>query len=55
MKLLIIGSGAAGLTAAQFARKANRKAEIMVLGNEPYSEYSKCGLPYVIERGEASI
>jgi len=48
MKLLIIGSGAAGSTAAQFARKANRKAEITVLGNEPYSEYSKCGLPYVI-------
>jgi len=48
MKLLIIGSGAAGSTAAQFARKANMKAEITVLGNEHYSEYSKCGLPYVI-------
>jgi len=48
MKLLIIGSGAAGLTAAQFARKTNMKAEITVLGNEHYSEYSKCGLPYVI-------
>lgn len=48
MKLLIIGSGAAGSTAAQFARKTNRQAEITVLGNESYSEYSKCGLPYVI-------
>jgi len=48
MKLLIIGSGAAGSTAAQFARKTNRLAEITVLGNESYSEYSKCGLPYVI-------
>jgi len=48
MKLLIIGSGAAGSTAAQFARKTNRQAEITVLGNEHYSEYSKCGLPYVI-------
>ena len=48
MKLLIIGSGAAGSTAAQLARKTNRQAEITVLGNESYSEYSKCGLPYVI-------
>ena len=48
MKLLIIGSGAAGLTAAQFARKTDRQAEITVLGNEGYGEYSKCGLPYVI-------
>jgi len=48
MKLLIIGSGAAGSTAAQLARKANTKAEVTVLGNEHYSEYSKCGLPYVI-------
>jgi len=47
MKLLIIGSGAAGSTAAQFARKADMKAEITVLGDEHYSEYSKCGLPYV--------
>ena len=48
MKLLIIGSGAAGLTAAQFARKTDRQAEITVLGDEHYGEYSKCGLPYVI-------
>ena len=48
MKLLIIGSGAAGSTAAQFARKTDRQAEITVLGNESYSEYSKCGLPYAI-------
>ncbi len=48
MRLLIIGSGAAGLTAAQFARKTNRQTEITVIGNEGYGEYSKCGLPYVI-------
>jgi len=47
MKLLIIGSGAAGSTAAQFARKADMKAEITMLGDEHYSLYSKCGLPYV--------
>ena len=48
MKLLIIGGGAAGSTAAQFARKTNRQAEITVLGNESYSEYAKCGLPYAV-------
>jgi NADH oxidase (H2O2-forming) len=48
MKLLIIGSGAAGSTAAQFARKTDRETEITVLGNESYSEYSKCGLPYAL-------
>jgi len=48
MRLVIIGSGAAGSTVAQFARKTNRQAEITVLGNEAYSEYSKCGLPYAI-------
>jgi len=48
MKLLIIGGGAAGSTAAQFARKTDRQAEITMLGNESYSEYSKCGLPYAI-------
>lgn len=47
MKLLIIGSGAAGSTAAQFARKADMKAEITMLGDEHYPLYSKCGLPYV--------
>jgi len=34
MKLLIIGGGAAGSTAAQFARKANMKAEITILSSE---------------------
>ncbi|GAH91747.1 unnamed protein product, partial [marine sediment metagenome] len=27
--------------------KTNRQAEITVLGNESYSEYAKCGLPYL--------
>ena len=53
MKIAIIGCGAAGATAAQFARKQNRKAEITIYDNEGYGEYSKCALPLVIS-GELS-
>ncbi len=48
MKIVIIGCGAAGGTAAQFARKTNRKAEIIVYDREGYGQYSKCALPFVI-------
>ena len=53
MKLAIVGCGAAGATAAQFARKYDRKASIVVFDNEGYGEYSKCALPMVIS-GELS-
>jgi NADPH-dependent 2,4-dienoyl-CoA reductase/sulfur reductase-like enzyme len=46
--IAIIGCGAAGATAALQARKFNRKVEISVFNSEPYSEYSRCGLPYTI-------
>ncbi|MFX0077652.1 MAG: FAD-dependent oxidoreductase [Candidatus Hermodarchaeota archaeon] len=32
------------------ARKTNRKAEITILQNESLPEYSRCGLPYTINR-----
>jgi NADH oxidase (H2O2-forming) len=48
MKILIIGGGAAGGTAAQFARKTDRKAEICIIDSEPYGQYSRCGLPYAM-------
>ncbi len=47
-KIVIIGCGAGGATAAQFARKTNRKAEITIFEKGKYPEYSKCGLPYAI-------
>ncbi len=46
--IAIIGCGAGGGTAAQFARKTNRKAHIVVIEQGPYPQYSKCGLPYAI-------
>ena len=48
MRILVVGCGAAGATAAQFARKADRKADVVVLTRESYGEYSKCGLPYAL-------
>lgn len=46
--IIIIGCGAGGGTAAQFARKTDRKAHITVLEKGQYPQYSKCGLPYAI-------
>ncbi|MEA2055103.1 MAG: FAD-dependent oxidoreductase [Candidatus Thermoplasmatota archaeon] len=48
MKLIVIGCGAAGATAAQFARKNDRRAEIKVFEGGKYPQYSKCALPYII-------
>ena len=49
-KILIIGCGTAGAAATLMARKTNRKAEITILQNESLPEYSRCGLPYTINR-----
>jgi len=46
--IVIIGCGAAGATAAMQARKFNRKVSITIFNSEPYSQYSRCGLPYTI-------
>jgi len=46
--IVIIGCGAGGGTAAQFARKTDRKANITVFEKGHYPQYSKCGLPYAI-------
>lgn len=47
-RIAIIGCGAAGGTAAQFSRKADRKADITVFEKGAYPQYSKCALPYTI-------
>lgn len=47
-EIIIIGCGAAGGTAAQFARKTDRKSVITIFEKGKYSQYSRCGLPYVI-------
>jgi NADH oxidase (H2O2-forming) len=47
-KIIIVGGGCGGGTAAQFARKKDRNAEITIVERETYPQYSRCGLPYGI-------
>jgi NADH oxidase (H2O2-forming) len=48
MRIVVIGAGAAGTGAALEARKTSREAEITIVSNEEFPEYSRCGLPYAI-------
>lgn len=48
MKVVVIGSGTAGSNFALFARKMDRKAEILVIGKERTMQYSPCALPFVL-------
>lgn len=47
-RIVIVGGGCGGATAAQFARKTDRTSEITIIEREPYPQYSRCGLPYGI-------
>ncbi len=47
-RIVIVGGGCGGATAAQFARKTDRTAEITIIERESYPQYSRCGLPYGI-------
>ncbi|MFX0204088.1 MAG: FAD/NAD(P)-binding oxidoreductase, partial [Candidatus Hodarchaeota archaeon] len=46
--IVIIGSGAAGSSAAVYARKTNRQVKITMINEEPRTEYSRCSLPYAV-------
>lgn len=48
MKHLIIGGVAGGATAAARIRRADEKAEIVLLEKGKYISYANCGLPYYI-------
>jgi NADH oxidase (H2O2-forming) len=48
-KIIIIGSGAAGMTAASSARKIDPKAEIIVFTEDEDIAYSPCAIPWVLE------
>src|SRR5436190_21498802 len=45
-RIVIVGCGVSGTTAAFYARKTDRTAEITIVGDEVLQEYSRCGLPY---------
>ncbi|UCB58668.1 MAG: FAD-dependent oxidoreductase [Thermoplasmatales archaeon] len=46
--IVVIGCGAGGGTASQFARKIDRKSTITIFEKNKYPQYSKCGLPFVV-------
>jgi len=45
---LIIGNGAAGLSAAEMIRRRDRQGRITIVSNEPYLFYSRPGIAYYI-------
>ncbi|MDH5391306.1 MAG: NAD(P)/FAD-dependent oxidoreductase, partial [Candidatus Bathyarchaeota archaeon] len=47
-KIAIIGANAAGIHAANAARKTDSQAEITLIDKEAYPAYSRCGIPYVL-------
>ena len=48
MKTIIIGAGVAGQTAAEYIRKEQPNAEILMISREPYTYYSRIFLPHYI-------
>jgi len=48
-RIVIIGGGTAGASAAFSARKTDRTAEITIIDRETHSTYSRCGLPFAIK------
>jgi NADPH-dependent 2,4-dienoyl-CoA reductase/sulfur reductase-like enzyme len=54
-RIVIIGCGVSGTTAAFHARKTDRTAEIVLLGDEELPEYSRCGLPYAFSHVVPSL
>ena len=45
-RIVIVGCGVSGTTAAFYTRKTDRTSEITIVGDEILPEYSRCGLPY---------
>jgi len=45
-RIVIVGAGAAGTTAAIQARRTDRSSEVFLVTRESEPEYSRCGLPY---------
>lgn len=55
MRILVIGSVAAGTSAAAKARRNSENAEIVIYEQDKYISYSGCGLPYFIGEKVNSI
>jgi tRNA 2-thiouridine synthesizing protein A len=60
MKVIIIGGVAGGATAAARLRRADERAEIVLVERGPYISFANCGLPYhisgvIAERGKLMV
>ena len=51
MKYIIAGTGPAGVIAAETLRKADPKASILLIGDEPEPPYSRMAIPYLLSGG----
>ena len=47
-RLVVVGGGAAGMSAASAARRTDRELEIAVLESGPFPSYGVCGIPYYL-------
>lgn len=54
-KLVIVGGGAAALSAAMNARKENHEIQITMFSDEKVLPYSRCGLPFTIDGEIADV
>ncbi len=48
MQHVIIGTGPAGVIAAETLRKVQPDSEVMLIGDEPEPPYSRMALPYYL-------
>ncbi len=48
-RLIVVGGGAAGMSAASRVRRLNLETEIMVFEKSGYVSHAPCGIPYYIE------
>ncbi|HEY8475479.1 MAG TPA: FAD-dependent oxidoreductase [Chloroflexota bacterium] len=49
-RIVVIGAGAAGIAAATTAKQFDRSHEVTLIGDQPHTAYSPCGIPYVFGR-----
>ncbi len=54
-RVVIIGAGAAGTTAAIQARRTDRSCEVFLVTKESEPEYSRCGLPYALSGAVSNL
>ena len=47
-RIVVVGANSAGVTVAAEARKREGNSEIILISDEAYLPYSRCGLPYVL-------